>query len=365
VSDYSLEVTRTDLGKTQTLDLPAREGVQLAEGEVLLSVDRFALTANNITYGVAGDLIGYWQFFPAEGDWGRIPVWGVGTVIASKNAGLDVGQRYYGYYPMSSYLVVKPEGVSGRGFTDGADHRAALPPVYNNYALMNPENGFDPAHDDHQMVYRPLFTTSFVIDDYLDDNDFFGAKTVILSSASSKTSFGLAFLLHRNRDVKVIGLTSTSNVAFVESLGLYDQVVTYEDIDSLDANIPAAFVDMAGNRGVLENLHRHFQDNMVCSCGVGITHWEARDGAEPASLPGAKPTMFFAPSQIQKRNQDWGPEKFQRELANAWVQFLEVVDDWVTINHPAGADGMRDTYQTVLAGAKPDQSYVVSVQSLR
>ena len=57
---------------------------------------------------------------------------------------------------------------------------------------------------------------------------------------------------------------------------------------------------------------------MVCSCGVGITHWEARDGQPPSILPGAKPKMFFAPDQIQKRNQDWGPQKFQAELSAAW-----------------------------------------------
>ena len=36
-------------------------------GQVLLRIDRFALTANNVTYGVAGDQIGYWQFFPPSG----------------------------------------------------------------------------------------------------------------------------------------------------------------------------------------------------------------------------------------------------------------------------------------------------------
>ena len=216
---------------------------------------------------------------------------------------------------MSSYLKVKAEHVTTRGFTDGAEHRAPLPPVYNQYALMTAGNGFNPDHDDHQMIYRPLFTTSFVLDDYLDDNDFFGASSVILSSASSKTAFGLAFLLHKNRDVKVIGLTSPSNREFVESMGIYDVVVSYDDIESLDASEPAAFVDMAGNRQVLETLHNHYQDNMKCSAGVGITHYDARDGADPAELPGANPAMFFAPSQIEKRNKDWGPRVFRPNSA--------------------------------------------------
>lgn len=361
MGDYSFEVVRSDLGKTRFTDLPSRDSVDLGQGEALISVDKFALTANNITYGVAGDVIGYWQFFPAEENWGRIPVWGIGTVIDANGTDLETGTRYYGYFPMSSYLVVKPERVTERGFVDAAEHRQPLPPAYNQYSLMNEQNGFDQAHDDHRMVYYPLFITGFVLDDFLFDNDFFGASNIIVSSASSKTSFSLGYLLQKNRNITVTGLTSASNKAFVTSLGIYDQVVTYDDIEQLDAAEPVTYVDMAGNRKVLEQIHHHYQDNMKCSCGVGITHWDSRDGQEPSTLPGAKPTMFFAPSQIQKRNQDWGPEKFQQTLANAWTDFLTVVDDWVTINQVSGQDGVKSTYDKVLNGAPPDQAFVLSL----
>lgn len=360
MSNYSFEVTRSDLSATRFVDIATADDVALEAGEAILCVDKFALTANNITYGVAGDLIGYWQFFPAEGDWGRIPVWGTGTVTHSNHPGMEVGQRFYGYYPMSSYLKVKADHVTPRGFTDGADHRAALPIVYNQYALMNEDNGFASEYDNQHMVYRPLFTTSFVLDDYLFDNEFFGAKTIILSSASSKTSFGLGFLLRQREDIKVIGLTSNGNRGFCENMGIYDQVVSYDDIASLDADEAVVFVDMAGNRSVLEQLHNHYQDNMKASCGVGITHYDSRDGADPATLPGAKPAMFFAPSQIEKRNKDWGPEQFQANLAAAWSDFLGQVDNWVSINEPQGRDGMLATYETVLGGARPDQAYVIS-----
>ena len=362
MSSYRFEVARAALGTTRVIELPALAALSPAAGEAVLTVDKFALTANNITYGVAGDMIGYWQFFPAEGDWGQIPVWGKGTVVLENDSGLNIGDEFYGYFPMASYLVVEPVHATERGFTDGAAHRQALPGVYNNYALMTAGNGFDRQFDDHQMIYRPLFTTSFVIDDYLFDNDHFGASNIILSSASSKTSFGLAFLLRKNRDVKVTGLTSAANKAFVESLNLYDQVVAYDALDTLDVSENVAFVDMAGNRQVLEALHHHFGDKMVCSCGVGITHWESRDGQPPSILPGAKPKMFFAPDQIQKRNQDWGPQKFQAELSAAWQAFLVVVDGWVSINHRVGQGELEETFQEVLAGAKPDQAFVVSLE---
>jgi len=360
MTSHNFEVDRTDLSITQFVDIPAVGSLALGDNQAVLSVDRFALTANNITYGVAGDSIGYWKFFPARDNWGQIPVWGIGTVLQSSVMGMNRGDRYYGYYPMSSYLVIEPVNVNERGFVDGMAHRQELPPVYNQYAKMTTGNGFEPEFDSHQMIYRPLFTTSFVLDDFFADNDFFGAKTIILSSASSKTSFGLAYILHKNRDIRVVGLTSSGNKDFVSGLGIYDDVFTYDDVTSIDNEVPTVFVDMAGDRVVLQELHHHLTDNMKYSCGVGITHWDSRDGQDPATLPGAKPTMFFAPSQIQKRHQDWGVAKFQSELASAWVEFLEVVDDWVNINEFEGQDALLSTYKQVLEGAPPDQSYVLS-----
>jgi hypothetical protein len=349
-----LQVLRDDLATTRIVDTADTEP---AQGEVSIYVDRFALTANNITYGVAGDAIGYWNFFPADEGWGRIPVWGIGTVKASAHPNVAAGTRFYGYFPMSTELVVKPEGVSPRGFNDAAAHRAGLPPVYNNYSLMSPENGFEAGYDNHYMLYRPLLTTSFVLDDYFADNDFFWAERLILGSASSKTAFGLAFMLKRRGGVTVTGLTSQGNRSFVEGLGLYDEVLTYDEVEKLPAG-PSAYVDMAGNREVLARLHHHLKDDVVASCGVGITHWESRDGADPGTLPGAKPTMFFAPSQILKRNEELGPARYQQMIGEATAAFLADVDRWVTIEeHPFTE--IESIYRTVLAGPAPDRGYVI------
>jgi hypothetical protein len=227
---YDFLVKKNDLSESRldSVNVPGASA-----GEVVIRIDRFALTANNITYGVAGDLIGYWQFFPANEAWGRIPVWGVGTVIDSEAAGIGEGDRYYGYYPMSGHLRLYPGKVTNHGFVDFVPHRRKLPPVYNQYTLMTEESGFPRHLDNYQMIYRPLFTTSFVLDDFFFDHDFFGAQQVVLSSASSKTALGTAFLL-QNRGIKTIGLTSAGNQAFVEGVGLYDQVLNYDEISSLD-----------------------------------------------------------------------------------------------------------------------------------
>jgi hypothetical protein len=360
MASYSMQVTRSDLSEINFAPLPSYQEIELG-GQVVLQVDRFALTANNITYGVAGDMIGYWQFFPAEGEQGHIPVWGIGTVVRSEHPDFTPGDRYYGYYPMASYLLVKPQNVTARGFVDGAEHRNKLPIVYNQYSLVSEGNGFKAGFDDHQMIYKPLFTTSFVIADFLADNDFFGAKRVILSSASSKTSFGLAFELQKIPGIEVVGLTSKGNKGFVEGLGLYDSVVTYDDITSLAADSKVVFVDMAGNRESLSTLHHHFGDNMAYSCGVGITHWDSFGSTDTAILPGAAPKMFFAPDQIQKRIKEWGGEKYQATLSVAWDSFIAEVDGWVTINHSEGPAAVEQTYRRVLAGAPPNEAYVLSL----
>lgn len=192
MSAFDFLVNRSDLNQTR---LDSVERPSISTGQVLLKLNRFALTANNITYGVAGDLIGYWQFFPTEEGQGRIPVWGIGTVVTSECSEVKVGERYYGYYPMSSYLAVTPGKIGRNSFVDEVEHRQALPAVYNQYAHMRDDNGYQSQYDNHQVIYRPLFTTSFVLDDFFLDNEFFGASQIILSSASSKTAFGMAYML--------------------------------------------------------------------------------------------------------------------------------------------------------------------------
>jgi len=352
---FNFIVNKSKLGETELEHTTLPE---LNEGEVLFNIDRFALTSNNITYGVAGDMLNYWQFFPCKEGWGRIPVWGIAKVTQSLCSEIKQGSLYYGYFPMSEHLIVSPIKVSDRGFSDGAEQRQGLSPVYNQYTLMIEETGFLPAYYNHQIVYRPLFMTSFILDDYMLDNDFFGAEQIILSSASSKTAFGTAFqLLERGK--KVIGLTSQKNKAFVEKMGIYDQVLTYQEVAKINKELKTAYIDMSGNRRVLGEVHHHLEDSLVCSCGVGITHWDAMDGADPRSLPGAKPSMFFAPDQIQKRTKEWGGETLQKRLGIAWDKFVIFVDKHVQFEESMAPENINTTYQILLGGPAPDKAYVV------
>ncbi|MFM9828097.1 MAG: DUF2855 family protein [Sphingomonas sp.] len=343
-------IKRNDIAQCRVAHAPMQG---LTQGEVLVRVGDFALTANNISYAVAGERIGYWQFFPVDAEWGVVPVWGFGDVIESQCDDLPVGARFWGFLPMASHVVMRPGRVSARGFVDTSDHRAALPPVYNQYALTANDPAELAAMADARSLLFPLLTTSYLIADYLADMVMFGAEQVIIGSASSKTGFGTAHFVGAllDRPATITGLTSAGNLAFTTGLGLYDKVVLYGDVDSLDASVPTVYVDMSGDSAVLAAVHHHFGDNIKASIGVGATHWEAPRLRE--ALPGAAPAFFFAPSQIQKRDAEWGAGEMMRRATIANMAFVVALGDQLTITHRYGAQAVAEAYRGLVAGTTP------------
>jgi Protein of unknown function (DUF2855) len=355
-----LEVDRKDLHRTRLVATEARE---LHDGEARLRVDAFALTSNNITYGAFGEALQYWNFFPAEDEWGRIPVWGFADVVDTSMNALEAGQRVYGYLPMGDELVVEPDKADERGFRDRAAHRQPMAAVYNRYLRVDADPIYDAARERQQMVLWPLFFTSFLIDDFLADNAHFGASSVVISSASSKTAIGAAYLVHRRPAVRVIGLTSAGNRAFVESLGCYDDVVAYADAAAL-APSPAVFVDIAGNRDVGAAVHLRYAEQLRHSLIVGGTHWdhEAVGSVEP--LPGPAPEFFFAPTQVAKHTVEWGQAALDRKVGDAWRAFVAWTDGWLELRDVRGPEAVERTYHELLAGnADPRVGYVCSLRS--
>ncbi|PKQ03703.1 MAG: DUF2855 domain-containing protein [Alphaproteobacteria bacterium HGW-Alphaproteobacteria-11] len=355
-------VNRADLSKSKWVSGPAPEDIALDEGQVLVEIEKFAFTANNITYAVAGDMLNYWSFFPAEAGWGRIPVWGYATVVRSRSKEIAEGERLYGYFPMSSHLVMQPENVTPGSLLDLYKQRRELHPVYNTYTRLKTDKASPPALDDIRPILNPLYTTSFLIDDWLADNNFFGAKQAVLLSASSKTGFGLAFnlSLRRPQGPEVVGLTSAGNLAFVESLGCYDRALTYDKISTLDASKPALVVDFAGNGEVLAAVHNHFGNNLVESTQVGLSHWDAPRVS--GALPGAKPHLFFAPDQARKRMEEWGKAGFDAKLGESWRAFAAKAQTWVKLERGKGPEAIGKVYSEMLAGkVDPAEAHILAL----
>jgi hypothetical protein len=256
---------------------------------------------------------------------------------------------------------VTPAGADEHGFVDAAPHRKPLPSAYQRY-LSTATDPFSTDDDTEalQMLLRPLFYTSFLIDDALDDDGRIEAGPILISSASSKTSLAAAFLLAQRPGVEIIGLTSSRSRAFVEGLGIYTHIVAYDEVGGLDAG-PATFVDVAGDAEVRLAVHSHFGDRLAASLVVGATHWEElTPGA--AGLPGPAPRFFFAPDRITKRGADWGPAGLNDRVAAAWHPFREWAAGWLEPIEGEGFDAVRAAYLAVLGGrVDPATAHVLTI----
>src|ERR671931_298379 len=235
-----LRVRPDDLAVCELADgEPAREDV--AEGEAQLRVERFALTTNNVTYGVLGDQLGYWRRFPAPDGWGRIPAWGYATVTVSRAPGVAEGARVFGFVPMASHVTIRPV-PHPLGFRDAAPHSADLNPIYIQYLAVDDEA------EDAALVWRPLFGTSVLLDLDLGEH------------------------------------------------GLYDEVLGYDRLDRLDAGADVALIDFAGDWALVGRLHERLGPALRRSLLVGYTH---RRGEAVGPPPSA--VRYSAPAEIVRR----------------------------------------------------------------
>jgi hypothetical protein len=363
IKNPQLQVSKDVFFKNRIAEAPDTE-MKLEHGDVLLKIDSFAYTANNITYAVVGDTLGYWKFFPAMGEntarWGVIPVWGFAEVVASRSEDIPVGDRLFGYFPPARHVKMTPVGISERRFIDGAAHRTELPKGYNIYQRVLNEKNYDPAFDREHMLLFPLMMTSFCLWNALKEANWHGAKQIIILSASSKTSIGLGYALQADADApSLIGITSDRNLDKIKRIGIYDQCLSYNTITGIDAEIPTAIVDMSGNTSVLAALHTQLGDKMKFTHNVGFTHWT---NAKPQEgIIKDRSAFFFAPGHIRKLLKEWGAERFERETSTFLMTTASKARAWLKFRQVNGLEELAAIHPAVCQGTIPSDEALIVV----
>jgi len=347
------QVNQKNFTSGRIVDTLSQDDIIIGDDEIVVKIDQFAYTSNNVTYAVAGDMIGYWKFFPAAGDdsegMGVIPVWGFADVVRSKVVDVPVGDRLFGYFPPATHLVIKPTAVAAHRLVDSSAHRLALPAAYNLYRRVAAESDYDKSTDQSRMLLWPLHMTSFCLWDVLQDKGWYGAERVIILSASSKTSLGLAYALQNDpHSPSVIGVTSARNVDMVKGTGLYADTLTYDQLNQIDASVDTVIVDMSGNVDVLKSLYTSLADHMKYCINVGITHWG--DAGAKDELLSQRSEFFFAPSHIQRRMKDWGPSVFQDKTAEFLKNSAINTGKWLKYQKVDGLKGLAAIHEDVCHG---------------
>ena len=346
---FALAIARDGSLTAQVVPLPLPD---LAPGQARLRIDRFALTANNVTYATFGEAMRYWDFYPSGDGTGRVPVWGFATVTESRAQAAPEGARVWGFWPAASHATLNPVRESTASFRDGASHRSDLSLVYNTYPIeMLPE---PPAREIERALFEPLFLTAFLLAmDLRAAAQGVGAITV--TGASSKTALALAAILRADPipGVQVEGLTSAANRAFVAGAGLYDRVARYDELILLPADRTRLIVDMAGSAEVNRALHARFADRLAGNIRVGAANWA--DSAPARDLPGPKPRFFFAPDAWRAARAAIGMGPLVAQMSAARGAVREMAMALVQPRRLQGAEGALEGWRDLVAGRVPPQ----------
>ena len=339
VNKQDLSINRVASGSSETL---TNEGISF-------EVERFAFTANNLTYFMVGEKLGYWQFFPpidnrADENWGIIPVWGIGKVVASNNSLVEVGSRYFGYFPPATYLHMNSIALAQGNLIDTSAHRKPLPQGYNLYRPLEQTQGGKQAHIENlQMLLWPLYITSYCLWDLIEQSSAKPEQVVVLS-ASSKTSLGLAHALKKS-GYHTIGITSSKNESFVSELNIYSEVLHYDGIEYLSSK-QTIVVDMSGNAKVKNELKAKLGGALMRYVQVGLTHWQDAVEDEDGEF-------FFAPAHIQARIAELGAQTFHTQSGAFIKEAMMWSASWLNVKEQSGIHTLADDFYAICKGDIP------------
>ena len=349
-----LVVNRSSVGETVLREVSAAD---LAPDHIRMEIERFALTSNNMTYAQFGAQLDYWGFFPTELPWGNVPAMGWGRVTESNVTGVAVGERFYGWFPMATSVDILATPVP-IGVRDDGAHRANHAAVYRMFTRSDLDGLYTTAEDeDRHSLLRGLFLTGFLVDGFFGAASYNDATQAIVLSASSKTALGFAHSA-KGRDLQLIGLTSASNKAFVEGVGLYDIVLSYDETEQIPLE-PSVVIDMAGSGSVVSAVHERLGDRITYSMGVGKSHHDAPSAKVTA---GPRPQTFFAPTAAGDRVQEWGIDGYQRRIKDALSSFIDDSRRWLEIDERRGPEAARATWASLFAGTvAPSTGLIVSM----
>jgi len=214
-----------------------------------------------------------------------------------------------------------------------------------------------------------------------------GAKLIFISSASSKTAFCLAYCIRmriRNKEIpagtRIIGLTSKRNVGFTRRIGLYHEVVSYDDINKrpFDSGARAIYTDVAGSDKLNKKLLTVQGPVFVAAIRLGMSNvtpttldvtnvWTKNTTLEATAggsiLPKALEfETFFMVEWLAVRVKQLSSKEIVEMQIKAWKRFLIDAKGWVEITRVYGGEKVKAAYDSALEnGLRAEDGYVWSL----
>jgi hypothetical protein len=181
-------------------------------------------------------------------------------------------------------------------------------------------------------------------------------------------------------DTKIIGLTSKRNIGFTKCLGLYHEVVSYDDINekSFDSGVRAIYADVAGSDKLNERLLKVQGPVFVAVIKLGMSNvtptkldatnvWTKNTslegaGAQSSSARALEYESFFMVEWLAVRVKQLSVKEIVRMQADAWKRLLVDAKEWVEITRVYGGEKVKAAYDSALKdGLRAEDGYVWSL----
>jgi hypothetical protein len=212
-----------------------------------------------------------------------------------------------------------------------------------------------------------------------------GADLILISSASSKTAFCLAYCVQKRiarkgipSSTKIVGLTSEGNIKFTQGLGLYHEVLTYDQLNpsSIPSGQKGIFIDLTGNPKLQVQILSDFKSTFVAAVNLGVTTLTPDADTEPlndwskgTAFGDAKPSTgpvrmepFFMPEWLACRRQQFSISEITSVQMEAWSNLMRDCKDWVKIERVFGGEAVQAVYNgAVKGGLGPETGYILSL----
>ncbi|SMH51051.1 Protein of unknown function [Rathayibacter oskolensis] len=348
------------LGSSRLLTETLREP---EPGEIVLEVERFGLTSNNLTYALLGNETPtrYWDAFPAADGWGRVPAWGSARVIDGDESVARPGERFVGLLPMADRFVFAGRRAEDGVLVGSATGRNAMPSMYRDLHRVEDEDAAQGSAA--EVLLRPFFTFAALLAREVSDG---GAETAVVTSASSKAGLLLGRLLQQG-GVRTVGLTAAPRVAATESTGAFTEVRSYSDVSGLTAEGRTVLLDIAGNAEVSSAVARQLSDDLARIIVVGATHHDAAAGAaEPDDSPSPEVDLFDTAEHEAGYSEEHGAAALRALEDDAREALLPWASRWIQLDEVEGVGSLEEAWRTVQEPpASPLRGIVVTASPRR
>lgn len=201
------------------------------------------------------------------------------------------------------------------------------------------------------------------MEDYLYEANYKGLQNMLISSASSKTAFIVAYRMRLRRDlsngalpINIIGLTSRSNLSFTRRLGFYDQVFSYDQVDDVRKVSKldnCLYIDVSGNQPLNASIAKSIGPKLTISLGMTSV-----EGGNASSFTGAGGNQegfesFFMPEWLAVRLKQLGSKRLKEMQKVVWDQVMDDCRSWIIIDTYRGEEKVLEAYLKTLKGSVP------------